>query len=87
MPWPADAILGTGSGIDYERQRYSRALAATSGGGGGSGSGPAAALEAAPLTAAWMRQVVREVRAGLRWAGLFVKTLPLPLLRAHYCPL
>ena len=62
LPPPADAILGNGSGIDYERQRYARALTAASGSSSGSsGAAAAAVLEAAPLTAAWMRQVVREV--------------------------
>lgn len=81
LPCPADAILGNGSGIDYERQRYARALAATttttsSGSGAGAGQesssdgGVEAALEAAPLTAAWMRQVVAEVSAVLRCAVL-----------------
>lgn len=56
-PIPAEAILGDGSAIEYERQRYQRALQPPA----GSGAAPAPA-DAFPLTRAWLGEVLQQVR-------------------------
>lgn len=67
-----EAILGNGSAIEYERQRYLRALQqpgepSSAGGseGGSSSSGGSTAAEAVadavPLTAAWLKETLQQV--------------------------
>lgn len=73
---PAEAILGNGSAIEYERQRYLRALQQpgdSSASGGSSsvastGSGSAAAepvADACPLTVAWLKETLQQVGGDL----------------------
>ncbi len=68
-----EAILGNGSAIEYERERYLRALRQPAeGGAGGSSSGDTgspgssaateAVADAFPLTAAWLKETLQQVR-------------------------
>lgn len=86
-----EAILGNGSAIEYERQRYLRALQqpgepSSAGGseGGSSGSGGSAAAEAVadafPLTAAWLKETLQQVGGGVH-RGRFVLSV---LCRLRY---
>lgn len=71
----AEAILGSGTAVEYERQRYARALQAAGAAGVAAAEGgtansirepehaaAAAVKEAMPITAAWLRQTLVEVR-------------------------
>lgn len=98
--------MGSGSGIEYERQRYARALqaasaaaAAAAGEGGAAGAASeaedaaaAVVAEALPITAAWLRQTLLEVRlpstACLAFPPLLRRTACLALFflkNVHIC--